>query len=132
MIETPRQIESRPPTAGRRIRLRLTTLLVAVAICAVGLSAYVRYRAARTPWERTGGMIGWSQAAIESRLGPPTEAVPVELPDPLGRRARPTPPGPCRTLIYRTFDGTFVVWLNAGPGGFSCFRSRWAERNTYY
>jgi hypothetical protein len=77
-------------------------------------------------------MIGWSQAAIESRLGAPTEVVQVELPDANGQQLRPAPPGPCRTLTYRTFDGTFVVWLNGGNGGYSCFRSKWAERSMYY
>ncbi len=115
-----------------RVRFRLTTLLGLVAIFAVGFAGYARYRGSNTPWDRAGGMIGWSQAAIESRLGPPTTAVEGELPDANGQQLRPAPPGPYRTWTYRTFDGTFVIWLSEGSGGYTSFRSKWAERNMYY
>jgi hypothetical protein len=77
-------------------------------------------------------MIGWTQAAIESKLGPPTEIVERELPDAEGQQLRPAPPGHCRTLIFRTFDGTFVAWMTEADGESTCFRSMWAEGNTYY
>jgi hypothetical protein len=122
----------RPSDGVRRMRLRLSTVLGLVAGCAAALSAYTRYRGSQTGWVRAGGMIGWSQSAIESRLGPPTEAAQVELPDAEGRTIRPAPPGPYLTLIFRTFDGTFVVWLSERNGSYSCFRSKWAERSMYY
>jgi hypothetical protein len=123
---------SSAPPRGRWIRFRLTTLLVLVAACAVGLAMYAQYRRSTTPWQQAGGMIGWSQVAIESRLGPPDESFPVELPDTHGRRIRPAPPGPHRTLIYRALDGTFVVWLSEANGKSECFRSKWAEYGSYY
>jgi hypothetical protein len=114
------------------MRFRLTTLLVLIAACAVGLAIYAQFRRSQTAWQRAGGMIGWSQAAIESRLGPATETIEGELPDTEGQTIRPAPVGPCRTLIFRTFDGTFVAWMATADGGSTCFRSMWAEQNTYY
>src|SRR5262245_13013864 len=132
MSDATRRTDGSPSSDRRGLKCWLTTLLGLVAVCAIGLAAYARHRGSRTHWERTGGMIGWSQGAIESRLGPPAETFDVELPDANGQIGRPAPPGSCRTLIFRTFDGTFVVWLSEGNGGHRCFRSKWAERNTYY
>ncbi len=114
------------------MRFRLSALLALVAACAVGLAIYAPYRRSQTAWQRAGGMIGWTQAAIESRLGPATEMIEGELPDADGQQIRPAPAASCRTLIFRTFDGTFVAWLAEVDGQSTCFRSMWAERNAYY
>jgi hypothetical protein len=77
-------------------------------------------------------MIGWSQAAIDSRLGPPSQVLERDVPDPHARFIRPRPPGTYRRLIFRRFDGRFVVWLKAEEKGSVCFGSSWVEKGTYY
>jgi hypothetical protein len=77
-------------------------------------------------------MIGWSQAAIESRLGPPSQAFEYDLADPLARSIRPRPAGTYRTLVFSGFDGRFVVWLKAEAKGYVCFGSSWIEKGAYY
>ena len=78
-------------------------------------------------------MIGWSQAAIESALGPPTEVVEGDAPDEEAHRIRPSSTGTFRTMSYRTFDGHFVVWLRLDEDArFRCIRSVWPEKNCYY
>jgi hypothetical protein len=100
--------------------------------CALIFAVWAEFRASHVPWEANGGMIGWSQSAIEARLGLPAESVEVEIPDTEGRTIRPAPPGPYRTLIFRTFDGHFVAWFHQSNGAYVCFRSHWAEKNLYY
>jgi hypothetical protein len=96
------------------------------------LAFYVSYW--RTvPWDKAGGMIGWSQAAIESSLGRPSQVVEQDVPDPHAQRIRPRPAGGVyRTLVFKTFDGTFVVWLRAGKDEYVCLGSSWIEKGLYY
>jgi hypothetical protein len=77
-------------------------------------------------------MIGWSQAAIESRLGPPSQVFEYDIPDPPAHPVGPTPDETYRTLVFRSFDGRFVVWLKAEAQGYVCVRSSWVEKGTYY
>ena len=115
------------------MQFRLPTLLCVILCVALGLAAYARYRAWRTPWEKVGGMIGWSQAAIETSLGPPTQVFEGDVSDENALRIRLRPAGTIRTLSYRTFDGQFVVRLNLeGDGQFRCFGSWWVEKHRYY
>jgi hypothetical protein len=116
----------------RRPRFRLTALLLAVLVIALGLAAVVRYRQSSTPWEVAGGMIGWSQTAIESRLGPPARVIEGDAGDADAKQLRPKPPGRCRTLVFRDFDGEFVVRLAAEGDRFVCFGSSWTEKRRYY
>jgi hypothetical protein len=114
------------------MRISLKALLGLVLGIALVLAFYVSYMH-RPPWERTGGMIGWSQAAIESRLGPPTRVFEYDVPDPNAQSIRPRPAGTYRTLVFnRFFDGHFVVWLKAEAQGYACFGSSWVEKGTYY
>jgi hypothetical protein len=113
------------------MRIRLGTLLGLVLGIALVLGFYVSY-VHLPPWHRAGGMIGWSQAAIESRLGPPTQVLEREVPDPHAQSIRPRPPGTYRTLVFSRFDGRFVVWLKAEAQGYVCFGSSWVEKGAYY
>jgi hypothetical protein len=115
------------------LRFRVAGLLVFILVVAVDMAAYVRYRQSRTPWEQAGGMIGWSQAAIDTRLGLPSAVIEEDAPDEHAQKSRPMSGGTFRTLTYRTFDGLFVVWLQPGSDGrFKCVRSKWADKQPYY
>ena len=113
------------------MRIRLMTLLVLVLGIALVLGFYVSY-VHLSPWHRAGGMIGWSQAAIESRLGPPAQVFEYDVPDPHAQSIRPTADGTYRTLVFSGFDGRFVVWLKAEAQGYVGVRSSWVEKGTYY
>ena len=114
-----------------RKRFGMKTLLGLVLGAALILASYAWY--VRAPsWDKAGGMIGWSQAAIESRLGAPVQLAEGDLGDQHARRIRPMPPGRCRTLVFRDFDGEFVARLKAGGDGFVCFGSSWVEKGRYY
>ena len=113
------------------MRIRLRTLLGLVLVVALGLAAYASYVHV-PPWHPSGGMIGWSQAAIESRLGPPSQVFEYDIPTPLDPPAPPSPPGAYRTLVFSGFDGHFVARLKAADQGYVCFRSSWFEKETYY
>ena len=84
------------------------------------------------PWNRAGGMIGWSQAAIESQLGPPSQVFEYDVPDPEAQYIRPRTPGTYRTLVFSGFHGRFVVWLKEEAQGYACFGSSWVEKQCYY
>jgi hypothetical protein len=77
-------------------------------------------------------MIGWSQASIESRLGPPVRVVEGDDGDANAVKIRLKPPGACRPLVFRSSDGEFVARLNAEKGQFVCFGSSWTNRGLYY
>jgi hypothetical protein len=113
------------------MRIRLRTLLGFVLGIALALAFCTSY-VVIPPWERAGGMIGWSQAAIESRLGPPAQVFEYDVPDPHAQSIRPRPPGTYRTLVFSRFDGRFVAWLKAEETGYVCFGSSWVEKGTYY
>ena len=98
---------------------------------AVALAAYARYVHA-PPWHASGGMIGWSQEAIESRLGAPDQVFEYDSPTPDEQSAGPSAPGTYRTLIFSGYDGHFVVRLKAAARGYACFRSSWLEAGMYY
>jgi hypothetical protein len=114
-----------------RIRFRLKTLLGLVLGIALVLGFYVTF-VQNPPWNRVGGMIGWSQAAIESRLGAPSQVFEYDLPDPHAQNIRPRTPGTYRTLVFSRFDGRFIVWLKEGDQGYVCYGSSWSEKGTYY
>jgi hypothetical protein len=114
-----------------RIRFSLKTLLGLVLGIALVLAFYVSF-VQNPPWHRVGGMIGWSQGAIESRLGPPSQVFEYDLADPHAQKIRPRSPGTYRTLVFSRFDGRFVVWLKEGDQGYVCYGSSWAEKGMYY
>ena len=68
-----------------------------------------------------------------ARIGQPARIFEEDLPDETAHQIRPTPPAlSFRTLIFDTFDGRFVAWYSSDGGPFTCFRSTWVNRNTYY
>ena len=114
-----------------RYQVRLKTLLGVVLGIALILACYVWY-AHVALWERSGGMIGWTQAAIESRLGQPARLVEGDVRDLEAQKIGPKPPGTYRTLFFSGIDGEFVVLLRAENDGFVCFRSSWTDKGRYY
>ena len=114
-----------------RYQFRLKTLLSLVLGIALVLAFYVRCTHVAA-WERYGGMIGWSQADIESRLGGPAKVVEGDVRDLEAQKIGPTPPGRYRTLFFSGIDGEFVVLLKAENDGFVCFRSSWTDKGCYY
>jgi hypothetical protein len=113
------------------MRIRLRTLLGLVLVVALALKAYASYMHV-PPWHPSGGMIGWSQKAIESRLGPPDQVFESDVSFPVAQSAGPSPPGTYRTLVFSGEDGHFVVRLKAAANGYVCFRSSWVETGTFY
>jgi hypothetical protein len=114
-----------------RYRFRLKTLLglvLGVALILAFYASFLRY----PPWEKAGGMIGWSQSRIELRLGKPAVMVEGDVQDAHAQKIRPRPPGTYRTLVFHNLDGEFVVWLKAEDDGFFCFGSSWVEKRRYY
>jgi hypothetical protein len=77
-------------------------------------------------------MIGWTQDAVIGMVGEPSQGTATDVPDGNGHRTRKSPPGPYRTLQFRTWDGTFLAWFHQDGGRYVCFRSAWLERGTYY
>lgn len=114
-----------------RIRFGLKTLLGLILGIALVLGFYVRF-VQNPPWNRAGGMIGWSQAAIEAQLGAPSQVFECDLPDPHAQKIRPRSPGTYRTLVFNHLDGHFVVWLKEESQGFVCCGSSWSEKRLYY
>jgi hypothetical protein len=114
-----------------RYQFRLNTLLGLVLGVALILATYVWYTHV-APWEAYGGMIGWSQAAIESRLGAPAKVVEGDVRDSNAQEIRPTPPGTYRTLFFSGIDGQFVVLLKEEADGYVCFGSSWTDKGCYY
>jgi hypothetical protein len=114
-----------------RKQFGMKSLLGLVLGAALVLACYVWF--VRVPaWDRAGGMIGWSQASIESRLGPPAQVLEGDVGDANARKIRLKPPGACRTLVLRNFDGEFVVRLTAERERFVCFGSSWVNKGVYY
>ena len=113
------------------MRIRLRSLLGIVLAVALALAAYASYVHV-PPWHPSGGMIGWSQKAIESRLGAPYQVFEHDIRTPDEQSAGPSPPGTYRTLVFNCDDGHFVVRLKAAAKGYVCFRSSWVEAGTYY
>ena len=114
-----------------RYQFRLKTLLGLVLAIALLLAFYVWYTHV-PPWERSGGMIGWSQPEIESQLGHPARVAEGDVRDPEAQLIRPRPPGTYRTLFFSGIDGQFVVLLKAEDDGFVCFGSSWTDKGCYY
>ncbi|HEV3167450.1 MAG TPA: hypothetical protein VGZ22_25805 [Isosphaeraceae bacterium] len=121
-------------TAGvatrRWYQFRLPALFGLVLVCALASAAGVRWWKTQAPWEPVGGMIGWTESAVTAQLGPPSEVVEADAPDENGHYLRSSPPGPYRTLMFRTSHGVFVVWFHKQSGRYVSFRSRF--QNTYY
>ncbi len=133
MSDADNRVAPRPATRPRWLRIRLSTGLGLVVVIAVILTVWTHQRRAYVPWHRYGGMIGWSQARIVAALGQPARTIEADLTDPVALSIGPPPAvGPFRTLIVQTFDGTFVARFTGAGGTFTCFRSIWVERNTYY
>ena len=117
----------------RWLRLRLSTVLCVVVVAALVMAYWAHQRQNNVPWNRQGGMIGWTQASIVARLGEPARTFETDIADTNGHQIRPSPPdGPFRTLVFQTFDGTFVAWFTGADGTYTCFRSTWVEKSTYY
>jgi len=133
MTDKTRRADDWPPSRWWQKRFRLTALLGFVVVSALGFTAFKRYQDSRAAWDRFGGMIGWTQPAIEAQLGPPQQIVEADLADEHEQNIRVRVPGVYRTCTYQNFDGHFVVWYRqAKNGGFDCFGSKWAEKRTYY
>jgi hypothetical protein len=112
------------------MRIRLRTLLGLVVAIALALAFFASF--VHTPaWHRADGMIGWSQAAIESRLGPPSQVFERDVADLHIQSLISLPPGTYRTLVFSRFDGRFVAWLRAEEKEYVCVRSSWVEKGTY-
>ena len=78
-------------------------------------------------------MIGWDQASIEARLGPPARVVEGFVPDANAQNIRSGGPGAYRTLLFRRgFHGRFVAWMRAEGDRFVCVGSKWDDRGVYY
>ena len=117
----------------RPFRFRLSTALCLVVVAALIMAYWAHERQRSVPWHKNGGMIGWTQASMVARLGEPAQSFEDDLADPNGHEIRRSPPtGPFRTLVFRTFDGTFVAWFAAAEGKYTCFRSTWVEKGNYY
>ena len=87
---------------SRWTRFRLSTALGLVVGVAVIMAVWKKHREAWVPWERNGGMIGWTQAAMVARVGEPAETHERDLFDENGHYIRRSPPeGPFRTLVFR-------------------------------
>jgi hypothetical protein len=114
-----------------RHQFRLKTLLSLVLGIALILACYVRYTHV-APWEPSGGMIGWRQADIESRLGQPAKVVEGDGRGLDAQQIGPKSPGTYRTLFFSGIDGQFVVLLKAENDAFVCFRSSWTDQGCYY
>ncbi len=140
MLREDQHVRSRQPTCSpaqwfrpRWLRIRLSTGLGFVVVVALILTVWTHQRRAYVPWHRYDGMIGWSQARIVAQLGQPARMIEADLADPVALSIGPAPPGGSfRTLIFQTFDGTFVARFTGAGGKYTCFRSIWVERNTYY
>lgn len=92
-----------------------------------------RFLDSHAVWEQFGGMNGWSQAAIEARLGPPQEVIEGDLPDEDEQKIRVRTPGIYRTCTYKNLSGHLIVWYRqTKPGGYDNFGSKWVEKNRYY
>jgi hypothetical protein len=123
----------RPQLRRRWLRIRLSTFIGLVVVIAVIMAVWADQRQGNVPWNRNGGMIGWTDARIIAQLGQPARTFDEDVADPVGHHIRPSPPaGPFRTLIFQTVDGQFVAWFCGADGTYKCFRSTWIERNTYY
>jgi hypothetical protein len=117
----------------RPFRFRLSTALCLIVVAALVMAYWASVRQASVPWHRNGGMIGWTQASMVAQLGEPARTFEEDLADTNGHAIRRSPPtGPFRTLVFQTFDGTFVAWFSAEGGTFTCFRSTWVEKGNYY
>ncbi len=117
----------------RPFRFRLSTALCLIVVAALVMAYYAHVRQNNVPWHRNGGMIGWTQASMVARLGEPARSFEADVADANGHEIRKSPPkGPFRTLVFQTFDGTFVAWFTAADGTYTCFRSTWVEKGNYY
>jgi hypothetical protein len=117
----------------RPLRVRLSTALCLIVVAALIMAYWASVRQASVPWHRNGGMIGWTEASMVAQLGEPARTIEADVADDNGHQIRPSPPqGPFRTLVFQTFDGTFVAWFTAADGTYTCFRSTWVEKSTYY
>jgi hypothetical protein len=117
----------------RPFRFRLSTALCLIVVAALIMAYWAHVRQASVPWHRNAGMIGWTEASMVGRLGEPARRFEDDIADDNGHQIRPSPPaGPFRTLVFQTFDGTFVAWFTAADGKYTCFRSTWVEKGNYY
>ncbi len=91
-----------PLLRPRWLRFRLSTALGLVVVAAVILAVSAHRRYESVPWQSNGGMIGWSQASMVARLGPPAQTFEQDMPDPEAHSIRVSPPtGPFRTLVFQ-------------------------------
>ncbi len=117
----------RPP------QMRLRTWLGLIAVSAVMLAYWTQHRQENVPWNKAGGMIGWTETRMVAALGEPKRSIDREFPHPEAQAIRPTPgAGEFRTLFFENVDGLFVAWFKSERGTYTCFRSTWVNRGIYY
>src|SRR5262245_12240782 len=107
----------------RRVQFSLRTLLIALAIGAVGVMALAIYFRPRTPPVQWNTLVNDTEEQIRSRFGNPVKDSGYEL---LGLEHRPKAvPGPVRTLIFDLEGGWLWVWLTPEVDSWVCFESCW-------
>ncbi len=83
MSDRDNRLAPRPVFRPRWLRIRLSTALGLVVVVALILAVWTHTRQASVPWQRYGGMIGWSQARIVAQLGQPARMIESDLADPV-------------------------------------------------
>lgn len=113
------------------MKLRLSALIALVFAIALGLAFYTTFLRA-VPWDQAGGMIGWTQAAMESRLGPPDQVIERDVVDAHSQKIRPRTPGTYRTLLFDSMHGRFIAWMKQEKDRYVCVSSSWVDKGLYY
>lgn len=111
--------------------------MVAVAVIAAGLVILGTNRGrARNPFRKTDQpveqrtWVGYSESALRSTLGAPTQV--VQGYRQVGLTPVPTPPGPYRTLVYEHPDGYLYIWLSKQGADHVCSDSLWFNRDVQF
>jgi hypothetical protein len=108
----------------RMPRPSVRRLMILVALVAVGFGCT---RFVRRQWVAVeeDAWVGYTQDSIVRWMGRPTEA--REFEDNIANEPRPiiAPPGPRRTLGFKTRRGHLWVWLRPVGSGWECYDSLW-------
>ncbi|MEO6811319.1 MAG: hypothetical protein ABI353_19585 [Isosphaeraceae bacterium] len=108
-------------------RFRLRTMLLAVPVFAVVIALGVSLADRLGPDVRSGEWVGWTQEAIVSRLGSPTETFEKDLNVANEPRLIVPLPGPYRTLHYGG-DADLYLKLRRDRGRWVCYWSLWIRK----